>query len=469
MASEGRDRNFDKALARHLRSAAASNEGANLSAGADSPGSACPDSEILAAYHERSLLPEEMNSLKTHIIGCANCQTVLAQLEATDGIPLQAATRDEVPAAKDFAPAIAARSFEFSPEPAAPVDIRHTGAALPAKSRRAQLLRGARWEWLAPAGAIAAGLLLWIAWHENRFVSAPKSADIEIAASQPAPARTPPLDLEPPAPRASSSRPSLPSPLEERTRSNPRAESPALKQRQTAEFGGPVAPTKRGADKESVARKDAASATAEDLLREAKPEALDAKNIPSTSREIVQLETAAPVVQNQNQSNNAAPISPGPSALGQALDTKKMKVAPQAPKQQAAYSTATSVEVVAEPNPRLVPAPGSNVVWRAGRAGLLEFSRDAGSSWSRQSSGVLVDLLTGSALSDQVCWIVGRGAILLTTDGGAHWKIVNSPVSEDLGGIRATDALHATVWNAKGTKSFETSDGGLTWQRIANR
>ena len=86
---------------------------------------------------------------------------------------------------------------------------------------------------------------------------------------------------------------------------------------------------------------------------------------------------------------------------------------------------------------------------------------DGGRSWLRQTSGVLADLVTGSALSEKVCWIVGRvGAILLTTDGGEHWKTVTSPISEDLGGIRATDALDATVWNAKNTKTFETSDGG---------
>jgi len=44
--------------------------------------------------------------------------------------------------------------------------------------------------------------------------------------------------------------------------------------------------------------------------------------------------------------------------------------------------------------------------------------------------------------------------------------LVSSPLSEDFGGIRATDALHATIWNARNTKSFETSDGGLTWNRV---
>jgi hypothetical protein len=34
--------------------------------------------------------------------------------------------------------------------------------------------------------------------------------------------------------------------------------------------------------------------------------------------------------------------------------------------------------------------------------------------------------------------------------------------------VQATDALHATIWNARHTKSFETSDGGLTWKLTGN-
>jgi photosystem II stability/assembly factor-like uncharacterized protein len=151
-----------------------------------------------------------------------------------------------------------------------------------------------------------------------------------------------------------------------------------------------------------------------------------------------------------------------------------MKAAPSPPPAARAADASsglfygTAAETVMVSDSRLITAPGSNFVWRTGRAGLIEFSQDAGRSWSRQPSGVLVDLLTGSAPSGSVCWIVGRaGAILLTTDGGAHWKLVSSPLKEDLGGIRATDALHATVWNVRSTKSFTTSDGGLTWNRLA--
>jgi hypothetical protein len=478
MASEGRERNFDKALARHLRSAAASSGAANLSAGAASQGVACPDSETLAAYHERSLLPEEMNSWKEHIVGCANCQTILAQLESTDDIPLRAAVKDEVLASQESQLVSAAGRFESSPERAAPSEMRPAGTALPAKSRRAQILRGARWQWLAPAGALAAGLLVWIAWHENQTPPLPNHADIKVAANQTAPARTPSVERAPAQPPVASSSANPPSAPEDRRPSTARAESPALKPRQTVEFGAPVARARREAEKESGARKDEALNAPADLLREAKPGDLDAKTASGAVRESVEVQAQAQNVQTQNQYDNTAPKVPGPAQLGQLEARKKMKAAappavpmPEAPSGGVAgFNAAASAELVAVASrPRLVPAPGSSVVWRTGRAGLLEFSQNGGSSWSQQTSGVLVDLLTGAAPSDKVCWIVGRvGTILLTTDGGEHWKIVSSPISEDLGGIRATDALHATIWNAKNTKTLETSDGGLTWQRIAN-
>src|SRR5262245_11535650 len=68
---EDRDELFAKALARHLR--------------ADGSGEPmCLDPETLAAYHERTLSPEELASAKSHIVSCARCQQVLVHLEATE-------------------------------------------------------------------------------------------------------------------------------------------------------------------------------------------------------------------------------------------------------------------------------------------------------------------------------------------------------------------------------------------------
>jgi hypothetical protein len=472
MAPDERDRMFDKALARHLRSAVPVGKAAGIPADPASLPAGCPDPETLAAYHERSLLPEQLNSLKEHIVGCANCQTVLAHLEMTEEIPLQAA----------------------EPRPVA--------ATPPRKSRRLLLMRGARWQWLAPAGALAAGLLVWVALHENQPLSLTSSRQSEgkMAQNQAPAAPVPSLSAAVPqssAPAKSAVTLTRPqSPAEEYAISNDRGDSATTKQSQMLRGAVRTRSVKPTDEKELRERKDDARDASADKSAAAIPADLDAKNLPLTSRQEVQVQSQSQVVtvepeiaqsqnlQTQNQSNNyVLQKVPGPSQTNQGESLKKAKreaaAAPAAPPPKpqgadggaaASYSTSESLVVTGMiSNPRLISPPGSSLVWRAGRSGLIEFSKDGGSSWSRQTSGVLADLLSGSAPSAQVCWIVGRlGAVLLTTDGGAHWKILRSPLAEDLGGVRATDALHATIWNARSTKSFETSDGGLTWKPATN-
>jgi len=450
-----------------------------LSEATASRSAACADPETLAAYHERSLLPEEMNSWKEHIVGCANCQTVLAQLEATDEIPLQAFEKEEA-VVKELEPMMAARNLEaFAKAAASSQDRRRVAETAPRKkSRRALLIRGARWQWLVPAGALAASLLVWIAMHENQPLSRPSLDHVQIATKQ-VPPPPPPVSNAAqeasPSPKAALSK--SPSPDDEVAAANTRSALDSTKSREKRDHLADVLPSPTLADKGRL-RKDAESRSAADVSSARGQTDRDANAVSGGRQENAeaQLQAQAANVQSQNQVNSNSPAIVGPAPLGQAVNTKKeMKTArasaaPAPPAEPVAgYAGATSMmEEVAVSNPRLIAPPGSHVFWRAGRAGSIDFSSDGGASWSRQTSGVLVDLLTGFAPSNQVCWIVGRaGAILLTTDGGAHWKAVPSPlVAEDLGGVRASDALHATVWNARATKSFQTSDGGLTWTPV---
>jgi hypothetical protein len=500
MAPDERDRIIDKALARHLRSATPTGEAAGMRGVPASQSDACPDPEMLAAYHERSLLPEQLNSLKEHIVGCANCQTVLAHLETTDEIPLQAAQEHQVLAVKESEPVMAARNLETMPAAEVPGQSqRPVGAAPPRKSRRVLLLRGARWQWLAPAGAIAAGLLVWIALHENRPLALPALPESENKVAQnrapaaplPSDSITAPQPSAPSKPAATLTRPQ--SANSEPAIANGRMTSGATRQRQTLSVETGARAADSLTDKEVLARKDRERDASTDELTAANRADLDAKNLPEDLRkkedataqaekaqaEIAQLQNS----QTQNQTNNVSPKVAGPSPLNQVESSKRAKSAaaaapaPAAPPPQpgvaggvaSRHNDAASLKFAVISNPRLISPPGSNAIWRAGRNGLIEFSADEGSSWARQTSGVLTDLLTGSAPSDQVCWIVGRvGAILLTTDGGAHWTVIPPPLTEDLGGVHASDALHATIWNARGTKSFETGDGGLTWKPVPN-
>jgi hypothetical protein len=490
MAPDERDRMFDKALARHLRSAAQPGEAVGTPGVSASQSSACPDPETLAAYHERSLLPEQLNSLKEHIVGCANCQTVLAHLETTDEIPLQAAEEAQVFAQSAPAPAAAVSS----PGPATSPEARTR------KSRRVLLFRGPRWQWLAPAGAIAAGLLVWVALHENQRPPLPslKESETKMAKNQapppiPSGAIREPQSSAPSKPVVILSRPQ--SRDDEKAIADGRATSGVARQSQVpgGAAGGKL--TDSLADKEFRERKDGQRDSSVDQLMAANRSDLDTKNLPEALRkkeeasaqaakvqaQVVELQNSQ--IQNQN-SNYVSPKVPGPAPLNQMDSSAKAKRAAAAPAPTAPppqppaevvggvasnANSSLSVEVASASNLRLISPPGSNAVWLAGRRGLIEFSKDGGSSWSHQTSGVLADLLTGSAPSEQVCWIVGRiGAVLRTTDGGAHWKVIPTPLTEDLGGIRATDALHATIWNARATKSLETSDGGLTWKPVPN-
>jgi photosystem II stability/assembly factor-like uncharacterized protein len=129
-------------------------------------------------------------------------------------------------------------------------------------------------------------------------------------------------------------------------------------------------------------------------------------------------------------------------------------------KQRAEMRLANSVSEVT------ISEPSGRVSWRVGQAGLVEVSSDAGKTWTLQPSGVITDLLAGSAPSEKICWIVGRsGTILRTIDGGAHWQKVRPPMLDDLHSVFAVDAHQATVSPTNGT--YQTTDGGATWNKIS--
>jgi len=134
MPLDDRERSFENALARHLRPSG--------SAGA------CSDAETLASYHEQSLEPDVMASLKAHISECA--------VPANSGAI--ASHRRNSASFGHCRPETAARSQAFA----------------------SFLLGGDTLALGRSAGALAAGLLVWVAVHENkldRFARAPSRGD----------------------------------------------------------------------------------------------------------------------------------------------------------------------------------------------------------------------------------------------------------------------------------------------------
>ncbi|MGB8495003.1 MAG: YCF48-related protein [Candidatus Acidiferrum sp.] len=499
MPSDDRDQQFDRALARHLRSA--------------SPDAACPDAEILAAYHEGSLSLEEIAHWKAHIVSCSRCQETLALLEQTDSVAANDWEKGEVPAvlqasrsraeSKDTEKEESALAMRAASAAPAPVEIRSAPKGSVGARRRVP------WSIVVPAGALAAGLLFWVAVHERTNFSMQKATNVQVAenreASPPASSAAPQYgkaeardegtaalkskNLADRKPAAALTSPALhaqaPSLAPSAVPPPAAKELGGLEQDKLAQLDAEKSagtfPAGVGGTLGSVARKRAVAAAPP--APKAAPGRAGGPLVANQMQNQMQNQN---MTQNANQAPNPAANQVTDQATNQPPAEEKKDIQ-KAQKQKSeappVYSITESVEVSATeapitgrnfstlrvPDRNLIVSPNKKQAWRVGPAGKIERSTDAGKTWNLQNSGVAADLLAGSAPSEKVCWIVGKaGTLLLTTDGGKHWKQIASPISDDLGGVHALDAQHASIWDASRRKSFETSDGGLTWKQVAN-
>jgi hypothetical protein len=528
MAPDDRDRTFEKALARQLRSSASSTPEASSPAGASGGPLAelCPDPETLAAYHDGSLSLEERNLWKNHVLSCDSCQLVLAHLATPLDIPVGLDVKENVLVAQQRAASAAA-----SPAPAA----------------RPSPIHSLRWLWLVPAGAIAAALVAWVSLQERKPLSVTPSSPVEIAENRQA------------ATVASSPKPALSDSMERKRKDQSAASSTAgareadsvsrdsalknsqneVQQNQQTISNNAPAPThgpsvSQQKQEQQINRIAAGRAGAADQKKLDATSNLTANGRNTGAAAGSALASPTPVPAGDFQAGVGvgvakakradAPLTPPPPppssepgfvAGGSIPASPPAKAAPAqhapapspasgsgagaAPKPEAvaadSISAATeSVEVSSAPqafaktkaqaqergmmraaalqNPRIFGTPDGKQLWRIGPAGSLEHSKDEGVNWIQQISGVYTDLRAGSAPSAKVCWIVGNaGTILRTTDGGTHWTKLDSPVTNDLTGVRAEDAKHAWIWfvpdqQAGLVKTYQTSDGGRTWSTL---
>jgi hypothetical protein len=467
MALDDRDPSFEKALARRLRANAAA--------------AACPDTETLAAYHERSLIPAEVNNWEQHIAACVRCQEILAELKATDEIPFGASQPQNV-AVEGSNLFDAVYVAEEAPTAAAPV----AAAPLPVKTQKTAAVvslpqspkqqRAAHWRWLAPAGALAAGLLAWVAVHERQPAKMMQPARIEVAENRP-PAPPPPAETAATVKRERGEK--LVRSSKATTANDNRAAASGVLQNRRAELSSKAVPA---SPEDAFAKSDRKDAEVEVIAQT--PQAAtqsvvvggvaDASKSKQTGELPMQEREANNLVQLQVPAAKAA--AGGPAPLPQTESKAMKKAQPLAGASESALEIssglrdAPALRMAKSRSPRSVPAPGGKVIWRLGMAGLIEQSTDSGLTWTAQTSGATTDLFLGSAPSEQVCWVIGiGGTILRTADGGAHWLSVASPISQNLGLIRASDALHATVWDLSRRHSFQTADGGRTWRQVSGQ
>jgi hypothetical protein len=485
MASEDRDRQFERALARHLRDEAA---------GAREP--ACLDAETLGTYHERLLSDEEMISAKSHVATCARCQEILAQLEMTQEIPEYQERARLGRSTNARANEIAAVSHVMASAPHAPAESPGAANASRAPVREIPRKKYYGLKWAVPAGAIAATLLLWVGIRESqeRRLAAAKieivengaQADREIA-GQTVPASPPALSREP----------KRESKLKDKGKSDSAMREEPDVRKKSAPPAGLLLP---GVTKDQPGRRESsnsAAVTAADVAPSVapapapKPPDADANADALVLEEMKTRTDAGAAAKERDALKKSAaqsmvlggnvqppPPPPGVSAPARASgamqnqkSSSKAKAVPVAPAQQnetqsANYSYATDSFAFL---PNSVAAPDHSHAWKFGDGGVIAHTADGGQTYAAQVSPVERKLTAASAPSEKICWIAGAsGTLLRTTNGGETWKIVFTPIAGDLGGVHAADELHATIWDIPNKLAYETSDGGMTWRKTAN-
>ncbi len=467
MPTDDREQQFERALTRHLSNA--------------SPDSACPDAETLAAYHDRALSLEEMARWKEHIAGCLHCQESLALVEQTENLPADEWEHQNEPTLVQplAAPQTmrADRAGIGREEPLSPAPLAAAAPASPPRILRPR----PPWRWIVPIGALAAGVIAWIGVSEIRVQHIQQMSSAQMAQNRQA---TPPLpqtqyessdrlqtvvpspqevNKESPqrsartSPSTETVPPQVPGSLSERGVPSSSANDMAFNNRKDsppASAGGRIAGTPPPSAISGYMARNPSAGAVPPAEAKAAASSAPAPNPPDEKKQTD--EKAPPSMRETVEVQSAAPAVIANSAETAEIAKNKLQ-------------SGVSLLRLATEDRRYIVAPGENHVWRLGDAGKIEGSSDRGKSWKLQKTSVTADLTAGSATSDKVCWAVGRvGTILLTTDGGKHWRLISSPITGDLGGVHATDAMHASIWDVPNRNSFETNDGGATWNRTAN-
>jgi len=438
----------------------------------------CPDAEIIAAFAEQGLGAAESAQWEAHFAVCARCRKILRVLAASADTPL---------AEKEVA-----RLGELVSTVRAPVEITK-GAAGRARSRFVDW----RTRWLAPALGVAAVLVVWLAMK-------PPWRATDRGASTTLIAQAPKDELPMSPPPSEAGRLSRVAPQQDlKTETSPRPErsskdisplnapvNPAANDRADAAAGLDSYSTKQGEERNSLQAEKKLRALPD--AREAQLPAIPPQPSAPPKLQAAMEAPAAPQSKAKIASNVAGAgsgqVETNENAIGAAPSRDKQAVTVQG---EAASATGGTVGQTISPEARpsarkeqalevfrqvqkydsLLKAPSGSALWRAGKGGIIERSTDAGKTWVSQMSPSQDDWLAGVAVSDTVCWLVGRNGAIARTADGARWERI-APPSQAVGtvgkildwtAITARDGLSATITASDGRR-FATADAGKTWQ-----
>jgi len=489
MAIDDRERNFEKALGRELRSGGES-------------GLDCPDAETLAAYHERMLSPEEMAAQKSHIAACAHCQEILAALEVTEAIP-----------------SVAEDSEKLVAQIAAVMPASPKSAIVREMPKRKIYLR-----WAVPAGAIAAGLLVWIAISSNRQLhvqtkTAPapvevaenrESGDARLAAPKQQPAEME-RQKAPVATMADRENDKLNEEYEFKagdstvtagkekpnsTRSyahGPRAMQNQMQQNQAQnqiQNNGQFSARSQSVeakrqDETPLAEKDTFALAQnaprkEAQLKKANPSEPATQPPASTPPALVGGAAGAGSGAKAEEKGKDASIGAVSQTVTvesesayvadeQKVDADKRAALLKLKGQMAGIpvAAATNLRDAKAGAPGFVGTPDPQVFWFFLGDGIVFRTEDGGQTKKIQKTGVVTKFVAGSAPDKKTCWLLAEnGIVVRTTNAGKNWTTVTAPPNYAFTMITAVDAKNALVTDAVARVSYATSDGGATWKVV---
>jgi hypothetical protein len=437
---------------------------------------ACPDAEIIAAYAEQALGPDEAAQWEGHFAACARCRKILRVLAASADTPL---------AGKEVA-----HLGELVSAVRDPADI--TG-----RSGERVRPRFADWRmrWLAPALGVAAVLAVWFAmrppWRTtDRGVSQTLIAQAPKEEAPPSPAPQLMDRLSEVAPQQDQEKPVAPS-LDRFTGNAQTLNSPAKAPTNRRSDAGnelkKVAPTVDDATRQ-LQKEDNSGSLSGELGTPSPATSAAPSALPPKAKAPIGAPAPAPPPQASAQVEVPAPSTPKvSSSTSQSVTvteaTPSIETASGAPSGTVDKGSSANVPLngrsfksLAELRPAveysaLLKAPSGTFLWRGGKGGIIERSTNTGKTWVTEISPSREDWIAGVAISDTVCWLVGRKGGIARTVDGEHWERVAPPAQAaavagkfvDWTGVTARGAQTATITASDGRK-FTTTDGGKTWQ-----
>jgi hypothetical protein len=438
MASQDKDRDEDKQSSELLRRSLAGPAGA--------PGSeigACPDPEILAAYSERSLDPEEATRWNMHFSQCARCREQLVVL----------------------------------------VRARDSAGTTEEKRPRAPSLVW-DWRWLAPAAAAIILVVVVLVFRpphraaEQQIVAMNQSAEPPTSSATPesAPNSSPASDsLARTSPNSNSAKSEIePSAKASRPSRDDRKEFAANSPADDGEFG-PLQPMKHvpAPPKAEASSRSGIGHGSGNAIGSGVGNGSGIAPAPPGATQTVTVESAvSPVTPAAPVPAVAAPpekesAQPNGAASADAIATKKSTNGQQlsvgVANRNLTQNEMVVVEAVDATSARtLVHTPDPQVLWRFSSGRFVERSSDAGTTWHAQWTNPNAHLVAGVAPTADTCWLVGRAGLVIVTVNGKKWKTIAPPAETDFVDVTATDASEATVTTSDDRK-FTTSDGGKHW------